>query len=77
MIAWGISQRGQNLPCHRLFAHRWPEGRRISSTNPRAIFFKDDVELGAALTLVDRQAVVEILRDTKPGLPSYFTLVTK
>jgi hypothetical protein len=26
----------------------------------------------ARLSLADRQAIVEILRDTKPGLPSYF-----
>jgi hypothetical protein len=26
----------------------------------------------AALSLADRRAIVEILRDTKPGLPSYF-----
>jgi hypothetical protein len=29
-----------------------------------------------ALSLADRQAIVEILHDTKPGLPSYFTTVT-
>jgi hypothetical protein len=29
------------------------------------------------LSLSDRQAVVEILKDTKPGLPAYFTVVTK
>ena len=29
------------------------------------------------LTLADRQAIVEILRDTKPGLPDYFTSVTQ
>ena len=28
------------------------------------------------LTLVDRQAIVEILRETKPGLPTYFQAVT-
>jgi hypothetical protein len=28
------------------------------------------------LSLADRQAIVEILRDTKPGLPSYFQPVT-
>jgi hypothetical protein len=27
----------------------------------------------ARLTPADRRAIVEILRDTKPGLPSYFT----
>jgi len=27
----------------------------------------------SALTLADRQAIVEILRDTKPDLPAYFT----
>jgi hypothetical protein len=26
----------------------------------------------SALSLADRQAIVEILRDTKPGLPAYF-----
>jgi len=31
----------------------------------------------SALTLADRQAIVEILRDTKPGLPSYFRDVTR
>jgi hypothetical protein len=30
-----------------------------------------------ALSLPDRQAVVEILKDTKPDLPAYFTAVTK
>ena len=30
----------------------------------------------AALSLADRQAIVEILRDTKPDLPSYFQAVT-
>ena len=30
-----------------------------------------------SLSLADRRAVVEILRDTKPGLPSYFTAVTE
>jgi hypothetical protein len=30
-----------------------------------------------SLSLADRQAVVEILKDTKPGLPAYFTAVTK
>ena len=29
------------------------------------------------LSLLDRQAIVEILKDTKPGLPGYFTDVTK
>ena len=29
------------------------------------------------LSLADRQAIVEILRDTKPGLPDYFTPVTR
>jgi hypothetical protein len=29
------------------------------------------------LSLADRRAIVEILRDTKPGLPSYFGDVTK
>ena len=29
------------------------------------------------LTLADRQAIVEILRETKPGLPEYFTSVTR
>jgi hypothetical protein len=28
------------------------------------------------LTLADRQAIVEILRDTKPGLPAFFQPVT-
>jgi hypothetical protein len=31
----------------------------------------------SALSLADRRAIVEILRDTKPGLPSYFGNVTK
>jgi hypothetical protein len=31
----------------------------------------------SALSLADRRAIVEILRDTKPGLPSYFGDVTK
>ena len=30
-----------------------------------------------SLSLADRQAVVEILKETKPGLPAYFTSVTK
>ncbi len=30
-----------------------------------------------SLSLADRQAIVEILIDTKPGLPAYFTTVTK
>jgi hypothetical protein len=30
-----------------------------------------------SLSLADRQAIVEILRDTKPDLPAYFTAVTK
>jgi hypothetical protein len=30
-----------------------------------------------SLSLADRQAVVEILEDTKPDLPAYFTAVTK
>jgi hypothetical protein len=29
------------------------------------------------LSLADRQAIVEILRDTKPGLPDYFQAVTR
>ncbi|MCC7418233.1 MAG: hypothetical protein IT176_13925 [Acidobacteria bacterium] len=29
------------------------------------------------LPLADRQAIVEILKDTKPGLPDYFTAVTR
>ena len=29
------------------------------------------------LALADRQAIVEILRDTKKGLPDYFRPVTK
>ena len=36
-----------------------------------------DARYRAPLTLADRQAIVEILRVTKPGLPSYFKLVTK
>jgi len=36
-----------------------------------------DARYRAALTLADRQAIVEILRDTKPGLPSYFKPVTR
>jgi hypothetical protein len=36
-----------------------------------------DPRYRAALTLADRQAIVEILRDTRPGLPSYFKPVTK
>jgi hypothetical protein len=31
----------------------------------------------SALPLADRRAIVEILRDTKPGLPSYFGDVTR
>jgi hypothetical protein len=31
----------------------------------------------SALSLADRRAIVEILRDTKPGLPSYFGAVTR
>jgi hypothetical protein len=31
----------------------------------------------SALSVADRQAIVEILRDTKPGLPEYFQPVTK
>jgi hypothetical protein len=31
----------------------------------------------SALSLADRRAIVEILRDTKPGLPSYFGDVTR
>ena len=31
----------------------------------------------AVLSLADRQAVVEILRDTKPDLPAYFSAVTR
>jgi len=31
----------------------------------------------SALSLADRRAIVEILRDTKPGLPSYFHDVTR
>jgi len=30
-----------------------------------------------ALSLADRQAVAEILIDTKPGLPAYFTTVAR
>ena len=30
-----------------------------------------------SLSLADRQAIVEILRDTKPDLPIYFTAVIK
>ncbi|MCE2541714.1 MAG: hypothetical protein J4G16_15455, partial [Acidobacteria bacterium] len=29
------------------------------------------------LALADRQVIVEILRDTKPGLPDYFGTVTR
>jgi hypothetical protein len=29
------------------------------------------------LSLEDRRAIVEILRDTKKGLPTYFTNVTR
>jgi hypothetical protein len=36
---------------------------------------EQDVRYQAALSLADRQAIVEILRDTKPGLPVYFTSV--
>ena len=35
---------------------------------------KDHGEKYARLSLADRRAVVEILRDTKPGLPGYFRL---
>jgi len=31
----------------------------------------------AGLTLADRQAIVEILRETKPSLPNYFQPVTR
>ena len=31
----------------------------------------------ARISLADRQAIVEILRDTKPGLPDYFAMVTR
>jgi hypothetical protein len=31
----------------------------------------------ARLSLADRQAIVEILRDTKPGLPDYFQPVIR
>ena len=31
----------------------------------------------SALSLADRQAIVAILRDTKPGLPAYFKPVLK
>jgi hypothetical protein len=34
-----------------------------------------DPRYSAALSLADRRAVVEILRDTKPDLPAYFTAV--
>jgi len=36
-----------------------------------------DERYGAALSLGDRQAIVEILRDTKKDLPSYFQNVTR
>jgi hypothetical protein len=36
-----------------------------------------DVRYREALSLEDRQAIVEILRDTKPDLPSYFQNVTR
>jgi hypothetical protein len=31
----------------------------------------------SALSLADRRAIVEILRETKPDLPSYFRDVTR
>ena len=36
-----------------------------------------DVRYQRALTLADRQAIVEILSETKPGLPDYFRPITK
>ena len=36
-----------------------------------------DPRYRAALSLADRQAIVEILRDTKKDLPSYFQAVTR
>jgi hypothetical protein len=36
-----------------------------------------DARYRTAVTLADRQASVEILGDTKPGLPSYFKLVAR
>jgi hypothetical protein len=38
---------------------------------------EQDERYRAALSLADRQAIVEILRETKPGLPAYFQAVTK
>ena len=34
-----------------------------------------DVRYRTALTRADRQAIVEILRETRSGLPAYFTRV--
>ena len=36
-----------------------------------------DERYRAALSLADRQAIVDILRDTRPGLPAYFKPVLK
>jgi hypothetical protein len=36
-----------------------------------------DVRYRSALSLADRQSIVEILRDTKKGLPPYFQNVTR
>lgn len=36
-----------------------------------------DVRYRTALSLTDRQAIIEILRDTKPGLPPYFQPITR
>jgi hypothetical protein len=38
---------------------------------------EQDERYRSVLSLTDRQAIVEILRDTKTDLPSYFQNVTK
>jgi hypothetical protein len=38
---------------------------------------EQDDRYRAALSLADRQAIVEILRDTKTDLPAYFQAVTR
>jgi hypothetical protein len=37
----------------------------------------EDAPRYAGLSRADRQAVVDILRDTKPGLPAYFGPVSR
>jgi hypothetical protein len=79
-----LSRRLMKYPCSYLIyspafdrlppAARDPIYRRlweILSGNERVARYR------SALSLADRRAIVEILRDTKPGLPSYFQDVTK